>query len=225
MATIQLSEFVPSSIKFSPIKINTKGGKTVFLNNENGSSIMIELPLMKAPFGLSTFVDDKTGVTSYSIPLSLDDPEVLAKFVDLENQIVGWIAANSTELLGKPQSVDVLRAGDTLKTMLKYGKPKDGKTYAPTLNLKVLMKDGEIATGVYSPQRQLTSPSSIEKMQKIKTIINVNSIWRTPMGVGITVRAHQVLLTPSTQLKACAFSAEAGNAGTAATTEDDEYDE
>ena len=90
-------------------------------------------------------------------------------------------------------------------------KPSSKEGYAPVLNLKVLTnpKDGSIATEAYNSQRQPVPLTDLEKGQALSAIVEINQIWRTPAGVGVSIRVHQVMFAPTNKLKPCAFLAPA----------------
>jgi hypothetical protein len=199
------STFNATDVKFSDIRKNAKGGKAVYLNSNAGQKLIFQLPALRAPFGLSDFKDEAGKVQSYSLPLSLDKPDVVATLQALDERALDFIAENSAELLGKKMSREVIKEG-IYKPLVRVSS-KEG--YAPTLNLKVLMKDGAIATEAYSSARQPVPLTDLEKGQAVSAIIDINQIWRTPAGVGITVRVHQVMFAPTNKLKPCAFLAAA----------------
>ena len=205
MALSMFSTFNATDVKFSDIRKNAKGGKAVYLNSNAGQKLIFQLPALRAPFGLSDFKDEAGKVQSYSLPLSLDKPEVVATLQALDERALDFIAENSAELLGKKMSREVIKEG-IYKPLVRVSS-KEG--YAPTLNLKVLMKDGVIATEAYSAARQPVPLTDLEKGQAVSAIIDINQIWRTPAGVGITVRVHQVMFAPTNKLKPCAFLAPA----------------
>lgn len=205
MALSMFSTFNATDVKFSDIRKNAKGGKAVYLNSNAGQKLIFQLPALRAPFGLSDFKDDQGKVQSYSLPLSLDKPEVVAALQALDERALDFITENSNELLGKKMSREVIKEG--IYKPLVRPSSKDG--YAPTMNLKVLMKDGVIATEAYSAARQPVPLTDLEKGQSVSAIIDINQIWRTPAGVGVTVRVHQVMFAPTNKLKPCAFLAAA----------------
>ena len=205
MALSMFSTFNATDVKFSDIRKNAKGGKAVYLNSNAGQKLIFQLPALRAPFGLSDFKDEAGKVQSYSLPLSLDKPEVVATLQALDERALDFITENSAELLGKKMSREVIKEG-IYKPLVRVSS-KEG--YAPTLNLKVLMKDGVIATEAYSAARQPVPLTDLEKGQAVSAIIDINQIWRTPAGVGITVRVHQVMFAPTNKLKPCAFLAPA----------------
>ena len=205
MALSMFSTFNATDVKFSDIRKNAKGGKAVYLNSNAGQKLIFQLPALRAPFGLSDFKDDQGKVQSYSLPLSLDKPEVVAALQALDERALDFITENSNELLGKKMSREVIKEG-IYKPLVRISS-KEG--YAPTMNLKVLMKDGVIATEAYSAARQSVPLTDLEKGQSVSAIIDINQIWRTPAGVGVTVRVHQVMFAPTNKLKPCAFLAAA----------------
>ena len=189
MALSMFSTFNATDVKFSDIRKNAKGGKAVYLNSNAGQKLIFQLPALRAPFGLSDFKDDQGKVQSYSLPLSLDKPEVVAALQALDERALDFITENSNELLGKKMSREVIKEG-IYKPLVR---PSSKEGYAPTMNLKVLMKDGVIATEAYSAARQPVPLTDLEKGQSVSAIIDINQIWRTPAGVGVTVRVHQVM--------------------------------
>jgi hypothetical protein len=205
MALSMFSTFNANDVKFSDIRKNAKGGKAVYLNSNAGQKLIFQLPSLRAPFGLSDFKDENGKVQSYSLPLSLDKPDVVAALQSLDERALDFISENSAELLGKKMSREVIKEG-IYKPLVRFSS-KEG--YAPTLNLKVLMKDGVISTEAYSSARNAVPLTDLEKGQAVSAIIDINQIWRTPAGVGVTVRVHQVMFSPTSKLKPCAFLAQA----------------
>ena len=199
------SAFNASNVSFSDVRKNAKGGKAVYLNQVGGGKLIFQLPPLRAPFGLSEYKDEASGRVSYTLPLSLDKPEILEAFSKLDARVLDYITEHSEELLGKKMSREVIKEG-VYKPLVR---PSSKEGYAPILNLKVLMKDGAIATEAYSASRQPTTLTDLEKGQAVNAIIDINQIWRTPAGVGITIRVHQVMFAPTSKLKPCAFLASA----------------
>lgn len=199
------STFNSSDVTFSDVRKNAKGGKAVYLNGVGGQKLIFQLPPMRAPFGLSSFTDESSGRVSYSLPLSLDKPEILEALAKFDARVLDYITENSDALLGKKMSREVIAEG-MYKSPVK---PSTKEGYAPTLNLKVITnaKDGSIATEAYNAQRQPVSLTDLEKGQALSSIIELNQIWRTPAGVGVSIRVHQVMFAPTNKLKPCAFLA------------------
>lgn len=203
MALQMFSAFNASNVSFSDVRKNAKGGKAVYLNAVGGGKLIFQLPQLRAPFGLSEYKDEQTGRVSYTLPLSLDKPEVLEAFSKLDARVLDYITEHSEELLGKKMSREVISEG-MYKSPVK---PSSKEGYAPTLNLKVITdpKTGNVATEAWNAQRESVSLNALEKGQALSAIVEINQIWRTPAGVGISIRVHQVMFAPTTKLKPCAF--------------------
>jgi hypothetical protein len=216
------STFNASEVTFSDVRKNAKGGKAVYLNSLGGSKLIFQLPQLRAPFGLSEYKDDASGRVSYSLPLSLDKPEVLEALAKLDARVLDFITEHSEELLGKKMSREVIAEG-VYKSPIK---PSSKEGYAPVLSLKVMtnLKDGSVATEAYNAQRQSVPLSDLEKGQSLSAIIEINQIWRTPAGVGISIRVHQVMFAPTNKLKPCAFLAPADEPVEAEDAESVEYE-
>lgn len=201
------STFNASNVTFSDVRKNAKGGKAVYLNQVGGGKLIFQLPQLRAPFGLSEYKDEASGRVSYTLPLSLDKPEVLAQFAALDERVLNFITEHSEEILGKKMSREVIAEG-MYKSPVK---PSTKEGYAPILNLKVVtsIKDGSISTEAYNAQRQSVPLTDLEKGQALSAIVEINQIWRTPAGVGVSIRVHQVMFAPTNKLKPCAFLAPA----------------
>lgn len=207
MALQMFNTFDASNVTFSDVRKNAKGGKAVYLNATGGGKLLFQLPQLRAPFGLSEYKDEATGRVSYTLPLSLDKPEVLEQFAKFDARVLDYITEHSEELLGKKMSREVISEG-MYKSPVK---PSSKEGYAPVLNLKVVtnLKDGSVTTEAYNAHRQSVPLSNLEKGQALSAIIEINQIWRTPAGVGVSIRVHQVMFAPTNKLKPCAFLASA----------------
>ena len=206
--SIQLATtFEPSTVCFSKLHKNKNGGKAVYINGTGNRKIYLQLPFMRAPFGLSSFTDEGTQKTSYSLDLSFDtEDSVIAdleeKFKELDELIIKTVEENSTEWLGKKYNINVIREA-LYKPLIRPGKAK----YASTMKLKVLtdMKTGGFVPEAYDSARKSINLDTIEKGQRVMTIIDLNQIWFIDNKFGVSVRLQQVLLAPSKKLPTFAF--------------------
>ena len=204
---IQLStDFSPSAVNFSKLRKNKNGGKTVYLSN-NGNQLLLQLPYMRAPFGLSSFTDENTKKTSYSLDLSFDpnDPQTQDledKLKTLDELIVETVGNNSQEWLGKKFNKAVLKEA-LYKPLVR---PNKGE-YPSTIKLKILtdLRTGDFVPEAYNSRRESVPLDTIEKGQKIMTIIDLNQIWFIDNKFGVTARLKQCLLEPSKKLPSFAF--------------------
>ena len=202
----QSTDFSASSVIFSKIRKNKNGGRAVYLNGAGNSKIHLELPKMRAPFGLSTFTDESSKKMSYSLPLSFDAEPAVEDFMNkmkaLDDIIVKMVAENSVEWLGKKYGIPVIKEA-LYKPIVTPGKGD----YPSTLKLKVLndAKTGEFVPEAYNHLRENVDLNTIEKGQRIRCIIEINQIWFIDNKFGVSVRLQQCLLEPSKKLPRFAF--------------------
>lgn len=197
------SEFDASTVTFSDMRKNKMGGKAVYLSTNNNNKVMIELPKMRAPFGLGEYLDQNSNRTTYSINLSLDgQDDLMAKLRAFDDVIVKTVAKNSNAWLGKKHSEAVVR--DALYSPIVKD-PSDPK-YSPTIKLKILT-DGEnnFKPKVFNSKREVADLRDIEKGQSISSIIEVSQVWIIDNKCGVSIRLSQGKLHPTDKLVEYAF--------------------
>ena len=206
---IKAEQFSAESIQFSKVRKNKRGGKNLFVNAD-GKRFYLQLPELRAPFGLSKFEDESTGNVSYSLDLSMDgyDEEGVVKslhdlLAGIDERILDHVHSNSKELLGKEYNKDVLEA--LYKPMVRVSDKGD---YAPTLKLKVGHKDGVFIPEAYTNDKQKTEMANIEKGTRCKTLVEIAMIWFIDNKFGPSVRLSQAMITPQAKLDGCAFQSD-----------------
>tara|TARA_R110002074_G_scaffold137276_3_gene282323 strand:+ start:7599 stop:8297 length:699 start_codon:yes stop_codon:yes gene_type:complete len=226
MTTQQITHhinFQASNVNFSEMKKNKMGGKVVYLSNEGRKKLLVQFPKLRAPFGMSEFVDQNTGRSSYSVDVSLDgNDDLQTRFRALDAEIVKLIAKNSKAWLGKVHTETVIK--DVLyKPIVK--EPSDPK-YSPTLKFKILTNDkNEFIPEAYNNKRQEVKISSLEKGQSLKAIAHLSQIWIIDNKCGVTMRLEQAFLAPTEKLKGFAFQDDDEDMGEGAAEEEEEEEE
>ena len=193
-----------SNIAFSELRKNAKGGKTVYLSGGKGKEkITVQFPKLRAPFGLSEFVDQNSGNSSYSLDLSLENkPELLAKLQAIDEAVVKQVATNSKEWLGKKHTETVVR--DVLYRPL-VKQPNDDK-YAPTIKLKILKdRDGTFVPECYNNKKQRVDLDTLEKGQSVTAIATIPQMWIIDGKFGVTMRLHMARFSPTNKLTGYSF--------------------
>ena len=107
--------FDVNELTFDSVKKNSMGGNVVYFKYENHPKIIMQTPAVSAPFGLSTYTDDKTGAVKYSIDISFrgmeEDPKIqlfhdqMSAFDDF---LMNAAVTNSKDWFGKKQSKEVV---------------------------------------------------------------------------------------------------------------------
>ena len=214
------------SVGFSKLRKNKNGGKAVYLNVSD-KKLYLQLPKLRSPYGLSTYTDEGTGRTSYSLDLSFDTDnadamELREKMVQLDDLIVQTVVENSKEWLGKKFNEAVCREA-LYKPLVRQGK----EPYPDTLKLKILTNDkGDFVPEAYNTARERIDLDKIEKGQKVTCIVDMVQIWFIDNKFGVTVRLQQALLEPSAKLPSFAFvGMDETQAEEEFIDEDEEYEE
>lgn len=218
--SIQLStDFSPEAVTFSKLRKNKMGGKAVYLSCGGNSKLYIQLPFMKAPYGLGSYTDEATKKTSYSLDLSLDpndqaSSQLEAKLKAFDELVLKTVEANSPEWLGKKYTKSVLQEA-LYKPLVRPGKGE----WPATFKLKVQTNsvNGSFVPESYNMQREAVPLDSLEKGQRVMAIVDINQIWFIDNKFGVSVRLQQCLFEPSKKLPSFAFQGIA--------TEDEEEEE
>jgi len=222
------TDFNPSAVTFSKLRKNRNGGKAVYINGLKNKKLHIQLPFMRAPFGLSSFTDEATKRTSYSLDLSFDPSDEVSedlqkKLEALDEVILNEVIKNSKEWLGKSYNKSVAKEA-LYKPLVRPGK----ESYPATVKVKVQTDpgSGKFTPMAYNMQQSEIPLDSIEKGQKAMCIVDVNQIWFIDNKFGVSLRLQQVLVEPSKKLPAFAFQGvDTGNADIDADDAEEEEEE
>ena len=193
------------AVGFSKLRKNKNGGKAVYLNVSD-KKLYLQLPKLRSPYGLSTYTDESSGKTSYSLDLSLDTDnndamELREKLTQLDDLIIKTVVENSKDWLGKKFNETVCREA-LYKPLVRQGK----EPYPDTIKLKILANDkGEFVPETYNTNREQVGLDTISKGSKVTCIVDMVQIWFIDNKFGVTVRLQQALLEPSAKLPSFAF--------------------
>ena len=102
---LTVDEWTPSAVKYMAPKVNERGGKSINLvSKQTNRSLCFSTPLLMT-WGVSDFVDEKTGESDGKYTLSLNFPneeyanastnKFLEKLKAFENQIIDDAVVNS----------------------------------------------------------------------------------------------------------------------------------
>lgn len=213
-SVIKFSDLSLSDVTFSDIRKNANnGGKSIYLNGRGKSKLFVQLPKMKAPFGLG--INEYDGKTSYSLPMTADDPTFVDFLKKFDDMVVAKVVENSETYLGKSMNETVVR--EALYTALF--KPPSDEKYAPLFKTKILANhDGTFVPQVFTTDREPFDLNKLEKGQYVTAIVHIPSIWFVGTKFGVTVRLQQLRVTPSQKLTEYAFVDDDD-------TEDESFDE
>jgi hypothetical protein len=225
---IQGVSFNPETdIKYSKLKINSSGGKSVgIVNAHTGQTLYVGTPLLLT-WGIQEFVDDKTKKVSYDMALQFPSDEYhqsaeskadsnafLKAMVAFEKKLKADALANSKDWFAKPKMTP--DAIDALFTpVLKY--PVDKLTCekdtskAPTMKIKVPFWNNKWeGVEVYDANKLCLFPSSnpavspkdlITKQSHVVTMIQCGGLWFANGKFGVTWRLVQGIVQPKLSMR------------------------
>ena len=197
MSMITLAKnFSASELSCEDVKTNSLGGKVVYLKYNHQKKLTMQTPLVSAPFGLSTYTDEKTGITKYSIDMSFKgmdaDPKIKLfheKMEELDNHILTLAEKNSKEWLGKKMSKEVVEA--LYRPIVKLA--KDPEKYAPTMKMKITnTSKGEMNVEAYDTQRnKIDLKQELTQGARVRCLMECSSIWFVNKQFGVSWRLVQ----------------------------------
>ena len=204
---LSVGEWNPSLVKFMQPKVNERGGKSInIISGQTNRSLHISTPLL-VTWGISDFVDEKTGESDGKYSMSLSFPnedystastrDFLQKLKDFENMILDAAVKNSETWWGEEMSREVCK--HTFFPFLKYSKNKDTKkidlTKAPSIRAKVPYYDNRWGVEIYDIRSNMLFPCDnsnltpmdfIPKMSSVACVLQCGGIWIGGKGWGLT---------------------------------------
>jgi hypothetical protein len=214
---IETSEWVPSQIKYMAPKVNDRGGKSInMISKQTNRSLHISTPLLMT-WGITDFVDEKTGESDGKYSLSLQFPneeysnksvrDFLQKLKEFESQILEDAVANSELWWGEEMALAVCK--HTFFPFIKYSRNKDTKkidlTKPPSIRAKVPYYDGKWNVELYNTKSELIFPCEqahltpvdfVPKQSQIACILQCGGIWIGGKGWGLTWKLVQGIVKP-----------------------------
>jgi hypothetical protein len=213
-AVLSVSDWTPSNARFMQPKVNERGGKSIsIISNQSNRGLHISLPFMNT-WGISDFVDEKTGESDGKFSISLSFPseeysnpaikETLEKIKEFENFILDSAVKNSEAWWGEEMERAV--AKHSFYPILKYSKNKDTKkidyTKPPTIRAKVPFYDSRWNVEIFDIKSQMIFPSDdgtspidhIPPKSQVACVLQCGGIWIGGKGWGLTWKLFQCVV-------------------------------
>ena len=221
--------FNADNIKYSPIKANPSGGKSInLLYRPTSAGIRLSMEQLLT-WGASDYVDDSgkgNGKFEMSLQFPNDEEEktpetraLLENLIKMERKIKTDAFNNSKEWFGKVlKNEDVVEALWT--PMLKYSRNKNtgepDYNRAPVLRVKLPQWEGKWKSEVYDEEGTMLFPDEsnpdntpldfIRKGSQVATIIQCGGIWFANGKFGITWKLVQAAVPrPKPAIKGTCF--------------------
>lgn len=224
---IKYNHFQASNIKCEPVTKNKAGGNVVYLKY-NDSKIVLQTPIMVAPFGLSIYNDEASGVSKYSLDLSFrdkdQDPKISKYFdviTELDTFMVQKGVENSKEWFGKKMSKEVVE--ELYRPLIKES--KDPSKYASTIKYKIRSSGDRLNIEAFDEHKNKFNMDNFVSGCKARTIIELTSIWFVNKQFGCTFNVVQLQATKPEKIAGWAFQAESDEEDENEETDEEEEDE
>ena len=212
---LEMNQWEPNKIRYMQPKVNDRGLKSIAtISTQTNRSLYITLPLLMC-WGISDFVDEKTGESDGKYTISLQFPkestssseEGLKKLKEFENQLIEDAVKNSEAWFGRKQTREITEF--SYFPFLKYSKNKDTKmvdyTKPPSIRPKVPCYDGAWKTEIYDPTGTMLFPTEEEgmtpidfvpKASQVICVIQCGGVWVGGKGWGLTWKLIQCVVKP-----------------------------
>lgn len=214
---LSVEHWTTSSIRYMQPKINDRGGKSInIISTQSNRSLHISTPLMMT-WGISDFVDEKTGESDGKFSMSLNFPnddyrtsasdQFLAKLKAFENQILDDAVKYSDAWFGEELSREVVK--HNFFPFLKYSKDKLTKkvdpTKPPSIRARVPNYNNRWGIEIYDTQSNLLFPCEndnmtpmdfVPKKSQVACVLQCGGLWFGGKGWGITWKLNQCVVKP-----------------------------
>lgn len=213
---LQLSEFTPSSVKFSDVKKNRAGGSLVY-PNVNGQNIVLQTPKLFVPFGVKEPDQKQERISAVTLTTSVkghdqaDSAQAVfaQKLAELDRMVIKEAVSNTEwhKLLGMKKG----KVTEETVEMLYVPLVKVNDGYAPNVNVKmpVEYEGTAIKTELFNAKDKKQSialtlanvSEHLPRFSEIKVLIRVGSVWFINKKFGVTLRAVQAVVYPSSGIQ------------------------
>jgi len=200
-----------SEFSYEPVKKNAAGGNVVYLKYTGMPKLVIQTPIVSAPFGLSSLTDDKTGAVKYSLDVSfrgMDEDPKIAQFHDkmkeLDEMLIDEGVKNSAAWFGRKVSKEVIQ--EFYRPLVKPA--KDPEKYAPTMKFKLMAgRSGDLNVECFDATKQLVNvKDALVPGSKVQAILECNKVWFVNKTMfGISWNLVQLRIQPSDKIAGFSF--------------------
>ena len=200
-----------NEILYEPVKKNALGGNVVYIKYNSLPKIVLQTPTVSAPFGMSTYTDEKTGAVKYSLDISFrgmeSDPKIQEfhdKMKSIDETLIQEGVSHSKEWFGKKMSKEVIQ--EFYRPLVKQS--KNPEKYAPTMKIKIpTARDGSVTVDAYDTHKnKVDITEAMVSGIKIQGLLEANSVWFVGKNMyGISWRLIQVKIHKSDNISGFSF--------------------
>lgn len=194
MASVMMyKNFDATQMSCGLVNKNRAGGNQVpLLYNGNRGNILLQTPVMKAPFGLSEYMPENGGESKYSIDVSFNgyaEDSKIQTFLDVlravDEHMVNMGVEHSFEWFGKKMSREVV--AELYRPLVKESKQPE--KYAPVCKCKIRNVQ---KVDAFTKNREPYSVSDLLPGSTIRCILEFAPIWFVNKQFGLTMNLLQL---------------------------------
>jgi hypothetical protein len=213
-------DFVISNMSYAQPKQQNNGGKTIYISY-SGKQMLMQTPMMPAPFGISVWPSENGGPDKYNIDVSFDNresKETVQQFYTvleaIDKQVVKDAMDNSQLWFKKRfPSVDVVEALYTPTIKLSKDKNTGEVTnqYAPKFKMVLPLKDNKFAFPAYDSNRNVIDLFDVIRSEgrgkgsRVQAIVMCSAVWIVGTKFGVTWKVRQLRLSEAARMNPYAF--------------------
>ena len=208
---ILYKDFDVNSLFIGELTKNKAGGNQVSLKYNDSKKIVMQIPNMVTPFGLSEYTPENgSGPVKYSIDFSFkgytEDAKLdkcLRKFREIDEKMIDLAVENSQQWFGKKMSKEVVE--ELYRPLIKESKQPD--KYAPTLKIKIRTRaDNTMSMDAFDVDRNPFNMSCFQPGTSAKSIVEFAPVWFVNKQFGLTLTMLQMGITSLPQSKLSGFA-------------------
>lgn len=204
---LMYKNFDASKLSCGAVSKNRAGGNQVpLLYDGKRGSIMLQTPVVAAPFGLSEYTPDNGSEPKYSIDVSFKGFEENDKISALlntvkciDNHMIDMGVENSQEWFGKTMSRAVVE--ELYRPLVKESKQPE--KYAPTLKCKIRSIDKLTS---FTKNREAFDVTDLQPGSTVKMILEFAPVWFVNKQFGVTLTILQLEMNTPPVGKLAGFS-------------------
>lgn len=213
MSVILYKNFDINALNTSEVVKNKSGGNQVSLKYNESKKIILQIPAMNAPFGLSEYVpDNRANPVKYSIDFSFrgheEDPKIrecMKLMRNIDDYMIDMGVKHSKEWFGKDMSKEVVN--ELYRPLVKESKQPE--KYAPTIKMKIRSRadTNALVVEAFNKDRTPFDINSFQPGTNAKCIVDFAPIWfvNKQFGVSLTILQLEICDVPQNKLSGFAF--------------------
>ena len=215
---VTTGEWDTAAVRYMKPRVSDRGLTTVsVISGQTSRSLYLSTPLIMT-WGVSDYVDEKTGESDGKFKMSLAFPGAdysnkntdtfLAKLIEFENRVIDDAVVHSEAWFGTERSREFVK--ETMFPFLKYPKDKITKktdhSRPPSMSVKVPCYQGQWQNlEIYNTKQELLFPSDnenetpidlIPKKSQVACVIQCGGIWTTGKAWGVSWKLSQCVVKP-----------------------------